>query len=75
MPMLDLIPIHDDPGGICTDGGPLALCFSTLDDLADRLRQARIDPSRYEPELLELRRGNRTRLAVSSIQLRTFYTG
>jgi len=75
MPMIDLVPIQDDSGGVRIEGGPLEHHFSTIDDLKTRLRQAHIDPTRYESELLQLQRGNRTRLAVSSLQLRAFYAG
>jgi hypothetical protein len=71
--MIELIPAYGSSGGIRTDGGPLELYFSTIIKLKARLWCAHIDPERYHAELLELRRGNRTRLAVSSLQLRAFF--
>jgi hypothetical protein len=72
MPTIDLIPTHDDSGGIRTEGGLLEYHFSTIEDLETRLSQAHIDSGRYEPELHELRRGSLTRIAVSRIQSRSF---
>jgi hypothetical protein len=73
MTMIELTPTYDNFGGIRTEGGPFELYFSTIPNLKARLWRAQIDPARYHAELLELRRGNRTRLAVSSLQLRAFY--
>jgi hypothetical protein len=73
MIMIELSPTYDNSEGIRTEGGPSDLYFSTITNLKARLWRAQIDPARYHAELLELRRGNRTRLAVSSLQLRAFY--